>query len=545
VKRIAVVIAFVAGACGGEEHPEGPMEFVAKHYDLAVDLQSRAVRTQVNLAITSAGDCLDLPLRSLPDSALIDGEAGEASYDGSTLTVCGQGWDEGTELLLEVSSTIADETWADTQVGHSITTDVEGNDFTYLLSWVEGCDRLGPCDNRPDQFASYRFDVTHPDGVTVLCPGVLSPGPTNTVCTFEDFSAPTYSAMGIAASPSWQTSNLGTWGSANVTLYDMPSSGLGPEIKSDVHDQFMTWMAERFGTYPYGDELRLFVGPTNWNGFEHPGNIALNDSLHRDFFRYSDNLTHVINHELAHMWAGNQTTLASTRDFVWKEAIVEYLTFVFEDEVQGWRIAAKTPAYWKKAGFYAEYFAVPEEPNIELVEFFGHVYGPGPMILFRQLEALYGREPIMSALGQLLGQQRPLSITDVEVALADAVGANLDTYFDKWLHGSGAPQWPSFRVDYVQNGASVDVTVSQDVHPDGLFGAAFSVELRGADDAVFPIWFDMGVNGSPSKSATVEPGFDVLSAVFDADSHTLARKSDLVRGTEPRPALGWMAKRIQ
>ena len=36
-------------------------------------------------------------------------------------------------------------------------------------------------------------------------------------------------------------------------------------------------MADHFGPYAYGQEIRFATAPTYWAGFEHPGNIALGD----------------------------------------------------------------------------------------------------------------------------------------------------------------------------------------------------------------------------------------------------------------------------
>ncbi|MCP4446571.1 MAG: hypothetical protein GY811_14675 [Myxococcales bacterium] len=41
---------------------------------------------------------------------------------------------------------------------------------------------------------------------------------------------------------------------------------------------------------------------------------------------------HTTSNEIAHHWAGEQTTLLETHDFVWKEAMAEYLVFVHKTE---------------------------------------------------------------------------------------------------------------------------------------------------------------------------------------------------------------------
>jgi aminopeptidase N len=430
---------------------------------------------------------------------------------------------------------VALETWGESQVGYSVATDAEGAPFHYLVSWIGGCDRFGPCDAAPDRFATYRFTVTHPAGMKVLCPGRVTPGDTQTVCELEQ-AAPTYSGFGLAAGPSWVEVPIGDWDGVAVTLFDMPSVAMAAAFDADAHARFLAWMEERFGPYPYGDELRFFAGPTYWSGFEHPGNIALSDTLHTAPSYYAHPLTHVVNHEMAHQWAGDQTTLAGARDFVWKEAMAEYLSFVFEDEELSADDAQATAHAWKTFAQGAQFFPVPEDdPEPPLLDWYGDVYGPGPMILFRQLEALYGREAVMEALGQLLGQQAARSIDDVRAALEAATGADLARYFDTWMAGSGAPVWPRFEVTWTQTRSGpLSYTVRQAAPSGQLFGCAFAVAFtRDAQRADARI--DLGPDGSAEVTGSIEPGFHATAAVIDPDATCLAFPAAAAAARSRRP----------
>ena len=149
----------------------------------------------------------------------LDGE-GATSFEvaDGTLTACGDGWEAGEVLDLDVFFTHPVGTWEDSQVG--LTTTWDGADQTYLLSWVGECDRHGPCDARPDQFATYRFEVTHPEGVQVLCSGHVTAEPGRTTCDFPYAGGPTYSTFGFLAGPEWTATTLGgDWGGLTATLY--------------------------------------------------------------------------------------------------------------------------------------------------------------------------------------------------------------------------------------------------------------------------------------------------------------------------------------
>jgi aminopeptidase N len=409
------------------------------------------------------------------------------------------------------------------------------------VSWVGGCDRFGPCDPAPDRFATYRFTVAHRAGVQVLCPGAVTPGDTETVCELAE-PAPTYSGFGLAADPSWVEVPLGSWGGVEATLHDMASVDVAAALDIDAHARFLAWMAERFGPYPYGDRIRFFVGPTYWSGFEHPGNIALSDTLHVAPSSYAHPLTHVINHEMAHQWAGDHTTLAAARDFVWKEAMAEYLSFVFEDEELLAEDALATARAWKSFALASQYFPVPEEEP-PLLDYYGDVYGPGPMILFRQLEALYGRDAVMAALTALIGGEEPVarSVEDVRAALEEATGADLSSYFDSWIHGSGSPIWPRFEVTWSQTRAGpLTYTVRQTAPAGRLHGCAFAVAFtRDAERA--DAWIDLGADGAAELTGTIEPGFHATAAEIDPDATCLAY-GDTPLAARDRPWISMPAK---
>src|SRR5580704_6365101 len=328
--RRVLILALLVGC----DSPTGPMTVDVTHYDYTLDLTSRAAHAEVTATVTTAGNCLAIPLRAqgLANLTLSGQPVKSGSEDATTLTVCGQGFDDGDTLVLAADVTVPDVAEKPSQIGFSTTNDADGNPFTYLVSWVGGCDQFGPCDNQPDVFATYHFDVTHDASLTVRCPGTITDdSPTETECDFTYDGGPTYSTFGIAAYPAWTQSDAGMFGDVHVTVYDRADTGIAAAIDPTWHDGFITWMEQQFGPYPYGDELRVLTAPTYWNGFEHPGNIMLADTLAKQTDSYADVVAHTLDHEMTHMWAGDQTTLAGQYDFAWKESMAEYLAFVWED----------------------------------------------------------------------------------------------------------------------------------------------------------------------------------------------------------------------
>jgi aminopeptidase N len=537
-----LAIVLLGTACGEpppEPPPTGPMAVTVDRYDFSFDLDPyvREGRARVEATITTGGDCLSLPMRAerLGD-VLLDGVVARATLADGVLTACGDGRRAGEPLVLETGVRVPLATWGDSQVGYSYSADSNDEPYWYLVSWVEGCDRFGPCDTRPGTFARYRFTVTHPEGVEVLCSGDVTAGATETSCAFEYDGGPTYSTFGLVASSGWETVALGEWNGITVTAHNRRGSSVIADIDDAFQAGFLAFMEERFGPYPYGDELRLITLPTYWSGFEHPGNIVLDDRLGRPS-AYADPIDHVLAHELAHQWAGDQATLADTYDFVWKEAMAEYLAFVYEDEVAP-TVALSTARAWKSFAAGAAFHPVPEE-RPPLLDYYGEVYGPGPMVLFRQLEGLFSRAAILDALATLLGAPRALSVDDVRLALEATTGADLTGYFARWVIGDGAPAWPVVTIATEAVGAGqVAVTATQrpGVPP---AGCAFTVRLLGDGGASADARLDFGVDGAESASATVAADFAITDWQVDPLAECLVYEAAPGAAPAPRHPRGW------
>jgi aminopeptidase N len=248
-------------------------------------------------------------------------------------------------------------------------------------------------------------------------------------------------------------------------------------------------------------------------------------------------MQHVFMHEIIHQWAGDRTTIATPLDFVWKEAIAEYLSYVFEDEHGDPAEAAMTRAYWDLISPYSVHYPRPtDEPAPEVVDFYGDVYGPGPMVLFVQLEPLVGRANVLTALKSFLGEPGARTVEDLRGALEQASGADLAAYFDAWVIGSGAPSWPVFTAASSQVGDQVTVTLTQEGAE--LFGCAVEVAVVGPTSTVTAV-VDFGVAPTGAMATqTVTLAEPVQSLVVDPDHR-------VVEGTPPgvvraRPPKRWI-----
>ena len=527
-------------ACGGETEappPVGKITAAITAYEYRFDVDSRIAHSTVTATVDVEGDCLTLPFRAelQADTVLIDGEPVKSVIAGDgKLSVCGPGHRVGDVLVLETDQTIPLRTLSTSQVGYSVTRDLDGNDFYYLVSWVGGCDQFGPCDNRPNVFADYAFDVTHPAGYQARCPGTITEvSATNTRCEFSLDGGPTYSTFGVAVYPAWSETMKGAWGSANVTLFDRAATQIDASLDTARHAGFMQFMETTFGPYPYGSELRILTAPTYWAGFEHPGNIVLSDRLLTGGSPYA--LAHTLDHEIAHQWAGDETTLADTYDFVWKESMAEYLTYVYEDMVAP-GAATTTLNSWKSGAAGAQFFLVPGEQP-ELFDYYGDVYSPGPMILFRQLEVLTSREQVIAGLQSVLGSQRSLSVDELIAALETSTGLDLEAYANAWIKGTGDPAFPTVRTTFTPAAGTSTLRVVQTTST--AMTCKFHVALAGANAGeVVLVEVDTFRNGIDQTLMVETPAFTVTRVDLDPRRECLVYSTTATAAPRTNP---WLA----
>ncbi|MCE9574359.1 MAG: hypothetical protein K8W52_14525 [Deltaproteobacteria bacterium] len=521
-----VAIATTIIACGSDAPPPtGPITAAITHYDVTFDLVTRHASATLTARVDTGGDCLALPFRAtdLAD-VTIDGAPASGTLTADTLTVCGTGYEAGAELAIHAAMNVPLAVLAGSQVGYSETAAPGGNTLYYLISWIEGCDRFAPCDHRPSAFATYAFHVAHPAGVTVLCPGTITEdaASSTTTCAFDRAGGPTYSTFGLIASAGWQAQPLGAWDGIATTLYEYPGGTVGAKLDQPFVAGFVGWMQATFGPYPYGDALRVVAAPTYWSGFEHPGNIVLDNALGGNgSSSYLHPATHVLTHELAHQWAGDQTTLTGTYDFVWKEAMAEYLAFVYEAEHDP-PAGDRTAQAWRNLAIGASYYPVPGE-HPALFTYYGDAYGPGPMVLFRQLESLASRDQVIAALKTLLGREHAIGVDDVQAALEATTGLDLAAYFAAWVRGTGAPVWPTISASFTPGtGGAGTLAISQtNLTQAAGKGCACDVALRGAagEDVRVPV--DTLRDGPAQTLPVTGVAFAVTSTIVDPDARCL------------------------
>jgi aminopeptidase N len=524
------------GAGGTAPAPTGPITGSVARYTYAFDVDTAVGQAEVDVDVAApGGDCFQIDDLAATTSVDWDGApAKSASITSGALDACGAGVAGGGALTLSADTTVAEKTFYDLDVGFSRKTDQDGGEFTYLMSWVGGCDRFGPCDADPSLLTQFHFDVTHSASEVVLCPGVLTAGTTVTHCDLSGTLAPTYSGFGLAADPLWKRNPLTSAAGLDLVFYETPSGKIATSLDAASLGDYITWITGLLGPFPYGSEIRYAGGPTVWLGFEHPANVILQEDLPTVTGAYANPPQHVVMHETAHQWSGDRTTLATSSDFAWKESTVEYLTYVFEDEHRPPAEAAATIAYWNGISLQANYYPRPtDDPAVQ--DFYGDVYGAGPMTIYLQLETMLGRPPMLAGIQAFLKDPGSRSVMDLEAALEKSSGKDLSAYFDVWVFGAGKPEWPTFAISTTQTGDQVTVTVTQQNASGKLYGCQVDVEVQGASSStVANVDFGLAPT-SATATATVTFADPVTGTGFDPSNRLIGRVATPMGAKAPPP----------
>jgi aminopeptidase N len=466
--------------------PQGDFSASITRYEYEFNTQTGAAFSQLYLNVDfPGGNCflVNAPL-GLTNVEWNDQPPLSVETLPGAVRVCGQQGQMAGQVKLEAKLTVPLQTYDFTQVGFSRRQDRGGNTFSYLLNWVGSCDLFGPCDDRTELLTSYVLTVKHAQGEVVVCPGTRTiPNTTTTKCELTGLmKAPTYSSFAVASNRGWSKRTFAEVANKfKLVFFEIAGGRLASSLDATSVTAYMNWIIGQLGPLPYGTELRVAGGPTDWLGAEHPANLILREDL-PDLRRDYANMTmHTLMHEVAHQWAGNRTTLSAPSDFIWKEAIAEYLTYLFELQSRPAGEAEQTRAYWDRLARTAAYYPQPgDDPPPVFLSQAADVYGTGPMILFLQLEPLLGQQTVINGIKHFLSLPGHRGVAELRDSLEFVSNQNLGPYFAAWVHGSGDPDWPFFEVTPEQVDGQVTLTAKQLSYSGTRYPVSVDVLLEGA-----------------------------------------------------------------
>ena len=428
---------------GGDYFPHrGDRTWSVTHYDLTLsyDVDSNQLRGKALLSIEALTDLRELRLD------LTGLRVTKLTLDGSAVRYAAK----PDHLVVRPRAPIAAGTAFRIQVGYAgRPSPVPDGDDT--CGWEEladgvlvagqtnGAPSWFPCNDRPDDKATYRIEITAPNAYHVVANGI---------CTSQWRSASTTTWIYEQREPMatyLATVQIGRYVVLPVEGAPVPMSAVLPKAHVRRYDsafgrqpEMLDFYARLFGPYPFAaytvvitdDELEIPLEAQGMSTFG--SNFLTADWEH----------VRLVAHELSHQWFGNAVTASSWKDIWLHEGFACYCEWLWSEESGGRSADAHARAHWTKLAAKRQDLLLGD-PGPDLM-FDDRVYKRGALLL-HALRLTVGDDAFFALLRTWIDRNRYGSVTTAmfEELAAEVTGRSLDELFRSWLRERPLPALPS------------------------------------------------------------------------------------------------------
>lgn len=365
----------------------------------------------------------------------VNGERASYARKGQELVVTPRhGLPSGKTFTVEVSYAGRPKAIKDKALG--VTGWIDTKDGAVVLSEPDGARSWFPVNDNPRDKATYTFEITAPEGLTVLANGEPGnsgvAGPRDGYRTSKwEMRRPMASYLAMIAIGKFTVSRGTVGGIPNITAYD-PS--LAKEFKR-LHDttaKAVAWESKIFGDYPFSST----GGIADRLGVQY----AL-ETQGRPVYDKGMSAETTIVHELAHQWFGDSVGLRSWKDIWLNEGFASYAEWLYREQ-HGGPSAEKVFAghYKHKAGSDFWRLRTGDPGRTGMFDWYA-IYIRGAMTV-HALRKKIGDETFFTLLRTWTKENRHSTVTTEDfIALAERLsGQNLDDLFDAWLYKAAKPK---------------------------------------------------------------------------------------------------------
>jgi aminopeptidase N len=317
----------------------------------------------------------------------------------------------------------------------------ELDDGVLVAGQTNGSPSWFPCNDRPDDKAAYRIELTVPTAYHVVANGVCTSqwrSASTTTWIYEQREPmPTYLA----------TVQIGRYVVRPVAGSSVPMTAVLPQRFLHRYDsafgrqpQMLDFYARLFGPYPFAgytvvitdDELEI---PLEAQGMSTFGSNFLTSDW--------DNVR-LVAHELSHQWFGNAVTLSSWNDIWLHEGFACYCEWLWSEESGSRTADAWARDHWSRLTKLPQDLLLGD-PGADLM-FDDRVYKRGALLL-HALRLTIGDDHFFALLRAWVDRHRYASVTSAmfESLAAEIAGVQLDDLFRAWLRQRPLPSLPVAR----------------------------------------------------------------------------------------------------
>jgi len=247
-------------------------------------------------------------------------------------------------------------------------------------------------------------------------------------------------------------------------------------------------------SYPWEKLAQIIIDDFMWGGMENTSAITLNAvtilDRRADLDFSSDD---VISHEIAHQWWGDLVTFRDWPDMWLSEGFADYFEAMFKEYDKGLDEFQYERMQSAIAIRRAEEI-LGRKPIVSQGGFTANTYAKGGWVL-HMLRNMLGDETFLRGLRYYLrGHEFQCADThELERAIEDATGWNLDWFFEQWVYKAGYPQLEVSRSWDADRGV-LSIRVRQKQEMDslcGVFKFPLDIECRTkAGNKLVSAWID-------------------------------------------------------
>jgi aminopeptidase N len=314
----------------------------------------------------------------------------------------------------------------------------ELTDGVIVAGQPHGAPTWFPCNDRPDDKASYSITVTTAADYTVVANGELAErrrGSSSVTWRYEQVE-PMATYLATVQIGRYR---LQPYADAPVPMQSAAPDDVGPGFEAAFGRQpeMMGHFVECFGPYPFAAYTSVVTG----DDLEIPLESQSLSTFGRNFCVDDWDAVRLVAHEMAHQWFGNAVTLARWQDIWLHEGFACYSEWLWS-EASGGESADHWAEHHHDRLADLDQDLVLADPGPELM-FDDRVYKRGALTL-HALRRTVGDDAFFALLRDWVAQHSGGTVTTEEFrAFAGRhTGADLEELFDAWLSEPELPALP-------------------------------------------------------------------------------------------------------
>jgi aminopeptidase N len=323
-----------------------------------------------------------------------------------------------------------------------------------LEAWTQGQDEDSrhwfPCYDYPNEMATSEMHVNVRLPFIAICNGELrgvEDGPQPNTRTFhwrQDIPHVIYLTSVVAGEFAEIRQE---WDGMPILSYVPPGRDEDGRAMVKNTPDMMQHFSELTGIrYPYAKYSQAVVQDFIFGGMENVSATTLTDLvLFDERARLDADGDYLLAHEIAHQWFGDLLTCRDWSHGWLNEGFATFFELLYADHSKGrdeffQSLRNEFDSYLGEAGVYRRPI-VTNVYNAPLDLFDRHLYEKGGIVL-NMLRVYLGDTLFWKAIRHYAQSRRGSNVvtSDLQRAIEEATGRNLDWFFDQWVYGAGHPE---------------------------------------------------------------------------------------------------------